>query len=101
MNASEMERFHRLFEELLQALKLHGLRPKTIDSYCRSIRRVANHFGRTPDDLKPDELKSYFSALTVAARKDDAPAAHHAALTKIAGWGSCSDGGGLIHTTSG
>jgi integrase/recombinase XerD len=63
MNASEMERFHRLFEELLQALKLHGLRPKTIDSYCRSIRRVANHFGRTPDDLKPDELKSYFSSL--------------------------------------
>ena len=63
MNASEMERFHRLFEELLQALKLHGLRPKTIDSYCRSIRRVANHFGRSPDDLKPDELKSYFSSL--------------------------------------
>jgi|LakMenEpi03Aug12_release.lakeMendotaPanAssembly.Ray.scaffolds.fasta_scaffold414771_2 hypothetical protein len=37
----------------------------------------------------------------LAARKDDAPAAHHADLTKIAGWGSCSEGGGLIHTTSG
>jgi|694.fasta_scaffold02308_37 hypothetical protein len=41
------------------------------------------------------------AADAVAARKDDAPAAHHAALTKIAGWGSCSDGGGLIHTTAG
>ena len=40
-------------------------------------------------------------AEAVAARKDDAPAAHHAALTKIAGRGPCSDGGGLIHTTSG
>lgn len=63
MNASKMEQFHRLFEELLQALKLHGLRPKTIDSYCRSIRRITNLFGHTPDDLKPDELKFYFSSL--------------------------------------
>ena len=37
----------------------------------------------------------------VTARKDDASAAHQAALTKVAGWGSCSGGGGLIHTTSG
>jgi hypothetical protein len=38
---------------------------------------------------------------TVTARKDDASAAHQAAHTKVAGWGSCSEGGGLIHTTSG
>ncbi len=37
----------------------------------------------------------------VAARKDEAPAAHQAALTKVAGRGLFSEGGGLIHTTSG
>jgi hypothetical protein len=37
----------------------------------------------------------------VTARKDDAPAAHQAALTEVAGRGLFSEGGGLIHTTSG
>jgi hypothetical protein len=37
----------------------------------------------------------------VTARKDDAPAAHQAALDKVAGRGSFSEGGGLIHTTFG
>ena len=63
MEASDMERFNRLFEEMVQAMKLHGLRHKTIDSYCRTLRRVASFFDRCPDDLKPDELKVYFAAL--------------------------------------
>ena len=46
-------------------------------------------------------MVSIWRADSVAARKDDASAAHQAALTKVAGWGSCSGGGGLIHTTSG
>ncbi len=37
----------------------------------------------------------------VTARKDDASAAHQAALTKVAGRDSFSVDGGLIHTTSG
>ena len=41
------------------------------------------------------------NAAAVTARKDDAPATHQAAFIRIAGWGSFSDGGGLIHTTSG
>jgi hypothetical protein len=38
---------------------------------------------------------------TVTARKDDAPAADHAAITNLAGLVSFSGGGGLIQTTSG
>jgi hypothetical protein len=38
---------------------------------------------------------------TVTARKDDAPAAHQAALAKVPDRGTFSSGGGLIHTTSG
>ncbi|WP_231598017.1 site-specific integrase [Synechococcus sp. CBW1002] len=44
-------------------MRLHGLRSKTIDSYSRTLRRVAGHFDRCPDDLSPDDLKGYFAAL--------------------------------------
>jgi len=37
----------------------------------------------------------------VTARKDDAPAAHQAALAKVADRGTFCSGGGLIHITSG
>ncbi len=63
MDSAEQERFDRLFDMTVQAMQLHGLRSKTIDSYCRTLRRVAGHFGRCPDDLTPAELKEYFSAL--------------------------------------
>ena len=48
---------------MTQAMKLHALRIKTIDSYRRTLFRVAGHFSRCPDDLKPDELKEYFSTM--------------------------------------
>ena len=41
------------------------------------------------------------SAIPVTARKDDAPAAHQAALAKVADRGTFCSGGGLIHITSG
>jgi len=40
-------------------------------------------------------------AKPVTARKDDAPAAHQAALAKVADRGTFCSGGGLIHITSG
>lgn len=63
MDPSEQERFERLFAANVQAMKLHGLRSKTIDSYSRTLRRVAGHFDRCPDDLSAAELKGYFAAL--------------------------------------
>ena len=63
MDPTEQERFDRLFDANVKAMKLHGLRSKTIDSYSRTLRRVAGHFNRCPDDLSPDDLKGYFTAL--------------------------------------
>jgi site-specific recombinase XerD len=63
MDSSELERFQPLYEEMIQAMKLHGLRSKTIESYCCSIRRVAHFFNRCPDDLNQTELKAYFSGM--------------------------------------
>jgi len=63
MDPAEQERFDGLFDANLQAMRLHGLRSKTIDSYSRTLRRVTGHFDRCPDDLSPSELKDYFAAL--------------------------------------
>jgi integrase/recombinase XerD len=63
MNSSELDRFYSLYEEMIRAMKLHGLRIRTIESYCSSMRRVAHYFDRCPDELTPTELKDFFSSM--------------------------------------
>lgn len=63
MNATDQTRFEKLYAKHLTALKLQGLRPKTIDAYSRAIRRVALFFDCCPDTLTKDQLKTYFSEL--------------------------------------
>ncbi len=63
MKPSEKTRFDKLHQKHLTALKLQGLRPKTIDSYGRAVRKIAEHFDCCPDTLTKDQLKTYFSHL--------------------------------------
>ena len=63
MNKLDEIKFNKNYQQLLQALKLQGKAEKTIDSYSRAVRRVAVHFDCLPEDLTPDDLKDYFSAL--------------------------------------
>ena len=63
MNTIEQARFNPLYEQMLQALKLQGKRPKTIAAYSRAVRRVAGFFDRCPDTLNAAELKTYFASL--------------------------------------
>jgi integrase/recombinase XerD len=63
MDPAEQARFNQRLEVMMQAMHLHGLRDKTIDSYRRTLYRVAGHFDRCPDDLAPDELKEYFLSM--------------------------------------
>jgi hypothetical protein len=63
MDAADQARFDKLLETMTQAMHLHGLRDKTINSYRRTLYRIAGHFRRCPDDLRPEELKEYFAAL--------------------------------------
>ena len=63
MNAIEQARFNPLYEQMLQALKLQGKRPKTIEAYSRAVRRIAGLFERCPDTLSAVELKTYFATL--------------------------------------
>jgi len=63
MNASEKSRYEELYQKYLVALKLQGLRPKTIDGYSRAIRKITEYFDCCPDTLTKDQLKIYFSHL--------------------------------------
>ena len=49
----------------LKHLKLKGLRPKTIDSYSRAIRRIGEYFGYQIDSLSETQLTDFFSQLLV------------------------------------
>ena len=61
MERHDQERFDRLYEQHLQALKLQGKCGKTVDGYARAVRRVAGFIDRCPDNLSTDELKCYFA----------------------------------------
>jgi len=63
MNPSDKLRFDKLYQILLTNLKLQGLRPKTIESYSRAVRKTAEYFDCCPDSLTKEQLKSYFSHL--------------------------------------
>lgn len=63
MSPDERIRFERLRERNKRELKLQGKSPRTITSYDRSIRRLAEYFDRCPDDVGEDELKLYFADL--------------------------------------
>jgi site-specific recombinase XerD len=63
VNSKEKARFEKLYQRHLQALKLQGKRPKTIDAYSRAVRRLAGYFDRCPDLLTQEELKTYFADL--------------------------------------
>lgn len=63
MDRKEKEQFELLYEGHCRALKLQGKSEKTIDSYSRSVRRLADYFGRCPDDVGKDEMRLYFADL--------------------------------------
>jgi len=63
MDGKEKEQFEALYGRHCRALKLQGKSEKTIDSYSRSVRRLAEYFGRCPDDLCRDDMRLYFADL--------------------------------------
>lgn len=63
MDSKEQARFDELYQENLQALKLQGHAPKTVEAYSRSLRRVVERTGKSPDKLTKRELKDFFAGL--------------------------------------
>ena len=63
MNSRDKKIFDKHYQQLLQCLKLQGKADATIDAYSRALRRVTDHFNCMPEQLSPNDLKDYFSAL--------------------------------------
>ncbi len=63
MKKSEANRFNKLYEKHLRALKLQGKADRTIEAYSRAVRRACDYFDCCPDKLQPEQLKQYFADL--------------------------------------
>jgi integrase/recombinase XerD len=63
MNKAQKARFNSLYQQHLNALKRQGKSPKTVEAYCRAVRRITDFFDRCPDRLSVNDLKDYFTSL--------------------------------------
>jgi len=48
-----------LRQRYLEDLQLRGLSPRTQDSYVRVVRKLAEHYGKSPDVITEEELRQY------------------------------------------
>ena len=55
--------FDTYYNQLKQELTLQGKRPKTQESYLRTLRRVRERIGKPLDKLTVPDLKTYFAEL--------------------------------------
>jgi integrase/recombinase XerD len=47
-------------ERMNQTLQLNGKSERTRDAYIRTVRMLANFYGKTPDTISEEELRAYF-----------------------------------------
>jgi hypothetical protein len=50
----------KLRERMLEDMQLKGFAEKTQQCYIRSVRLLAQHFNKTPDQITEEELRNYF-----------------------------------------
>lgn len=48
-----------LRQRLIEDLQLRNLSPRTIECYVRHVKRFAAHFGRSPELLGPEEVRTF------------------------------------------
>lgn len=63
LNPQEQARFDEIYLAQRQSLILQGMSEKTIEAYCRSLRRVVERTHKCPDKLIQQDLKNYFAEL--------------------------------------
>ena len=48
------------YKKSIRALKLAGMSERTQECYTRSVRQLADFYGKTPDLISEVELEDYF-----------------------------------------
>ena len=59
-----------LRQRMIEALELRGVSPKTVKLYVDCVARFARYFGKSPEKLGPEEVRTYFLYL-IHERKVD------------------------------
>lgn len=49
-----------LRQRMIEDLRLGGLSERTQEAYVRSVRQLAEHYGKSPDRIDEEELRQYF-----------------------------------------
>jgi integrase/recombinase XerD len=50
----------KLRQRMVEDMQLRGLSQKTQESYLRSVRQLAEHYHKAPDQISEEELRQYF-----------------------------------------
>jgi hypothetical protein len=56
-----------LRQRMVEDMRVRNMSPHTIDSYVRRVRQFAKHFGRSPEKLGPEHVRSYLVHFMKAA----------------------------------
>ncbi len=48
-----------LRQRMIEDMRIRNLSPRTIECYVRQVARFAEHFGRSPLRLGPEEIRAY------------------------------------------
>jgi integrase/recombinase XerD len=54
----------QLRQRMIEDMQLRGLSPRTQEAYVHAVRQLAEHYGKTPDELTEEDLRQYFLYLT-------------------------------------
>lgn len=49
-----------LCQRMIEDMQLHGFAVKTQEAYVRAVQQLAQHYGRSPDQLDEEDLRRYF-----------------------------------------
>ncbi len=49
-----------LYEHMIQDMQLHGYGQRTQEAYARTVRQLADHYGKSPADITEEQLREYF-----------------------------------------
>jgi integrase/recombinase XerD len=53
-----------LRQRMIEDMQLRGLSGRTQEAYVAAVRQLAEHYGKSPDQIGDEELRQYFLYLT-------------------------------------